>query len=167
MMQVANTTYNSHRSFLQNVNTINISSVCVAPHLTTVEIEHSIKSCKRFCLKKHLALYMIAKLFDNLDFIIAMCSFQFSLLSIRTHANVNIVDTYVNNCFTVILLFVNSMKLVLDTFSDNLLTANHTLNLSSSLHIILLNLTGLLPEQKAFVSSANSITFRQRYYRYH
>ena len=68
---------------------------CPTPHnsrIYTEEIEHSIKSCKHFCLKNHVALYMIAKLFDNLDFIIAMCSFQFSLLSIRTPRNL-VFDT--------------------------------------------------------------------------
>ena len=42
------------------------------------------------------------------------------------------------------------MKLVFDKFKDNVLTANHSLNLSSSI----LSWTMSLPEQTIFVSSA-------------
>ena len=51
------------------------------------------------------------------------------------------------------------MKLVFDKFKDNLLTANHSLNLSSSLLTIILSWTMSLPEQKIFVSSAKRMNF--------
>ena len=51
------------------------------------------------------------------------------------------------------------MKLVFDTLSDLLLTANYVLNLPSYLLTSLLSGTGSFPKQQLLVSSANGIKF--------
>ena len=114
---------------------------------------------------KCFALCIIAMLFDNLDLTIATLSFQFKLLSITTPNNLVFYTMSISQLFMLILTLcsilqlVNSMKMVFDKFKDNLLTANHSLNLSSSLLTIILSWTMSLPEQKIFVSSAKRINF--------
>ena len=58
-----------------------------------------------------------------------------------------------------LLQLVISMELVFDQFKYNLLTANHSFNLSSSLLAIILSWTMSLPEEKIFVSSAKRMNF--------
>ena len=54
------------------------------------------------------------------------------------------------------------MKLVFDKFKDNLFTANHSFNVSSSLLTIILSWTMSLPEQKIVVSSAKKDELQYR-----
>ena len=61
--------------------------------------------------------------------------------------------------FCSLLQLVNSMKLVFDTFIDNVLTANHSFNLSSSLLTSILSWTMSLPEQKIVLSSTKRMSF--------
>ena len=113
---------------------------------------------------KCFALRILSKfLFDNLDLTVATFSFQFNLLSI-TYILV-LYTMPISQLSVLILTFcsllqlVISMELVFDQFKYNLLTANHSFNLSSSLLAIILSWTMSLLEEKIFVSSAKRINF--------
>ena len=64
--------------------------------------------------------------------------------------------------FGSLLQLLNSMKLFFDKFKDNLLTANHSFNVSSALLTCILSWAISLPEQKIVVSSAKKDELQYR-----
>ena len=95
-----------------------------------------------------------------------MCAFQFNLSSTRTPRNLVTWTLSMLMSFILILIsqfilqLVNTMYLVLLTFSDNLFISNHSfIILNSSLILWVRSITSF-PVQKAFVSSLNNINCR-------
>ena len=115
--------------------------------------------------RKCLTLFMTDTFLAILFFVLLMWPFQSnwqSMCTPRIFFNVksfNINTVYANHGLLTICFLLITIKLVFDTFKDNLFAINHELNLSSSLETVLHISEISLPVYKKFVSFANIMHF--------